>query len=172
MPAAAALPWVIGLSAAGATAGQIYSAKKGAQAARTAAQIQSEATTQAADYSRENLDKALAFERERLGWQREAYDQQTQQQREMYEQSRADAAPYRQMGQQASGALGGLMFGGRPGGGGPAVPIAPPPGAGGGVRGLMQPGRLVSMIGPNGQVKQVPAHLVAQYQAQGGQVVS
>jgi hypothetical protein len=58
MPAAVAIPLIVGAASTGAT---LYAAHKSASAAKDAAKTQSDAATKAADYTQANTDKALQY---------------------------------------------------------------------------------------------------------------
>lgn len=160
---------IVGIAAAGASAGAtVYAAKKGASAAKDAAAQQTSAA-----------DKALAAQKESYATQRQDFDPFRQAAGGAVNRLQQQSAQPRMTfvpGQQAT--LGNPMGAQMPqnpgqGGSGPTMQPQPMPGK---AQGPMLPqgqpqGQMVLMQGPDGSKRPVPAHVVPQLQQRGFQVI-
>lgn len=155
MPAAIAVPLIVGGATAGAS---IAGAKMASNAAKNAAKTQTAAADRSAQLQYDLGNKSLDM------------------QRQMYEQGRADMAPWRNTGQAALGQLSsrmGLGGGMSLGGGAPAG--QPPMGGGMTLGGMPQGGyqrpQMVRMVAPTGEQKEVPLAMVSHLEARGARRV-
>lgn len=156
MPAAIAIPLIIGAASTGA---QIYGAHKAAGAAKDAAKIQNDAGQKALDYQQHATDQSLAFLRTN--------------------QDRANAggpsAPRSALGQLLG--LNPTTAGGStyqpmpPTNTGPITGAMPRPTSPFTMPGQTPQGGMVLMRAPNGMQKRVNAADVEHYKAQGAQVI-
>lgn len=154
MPAAVAVPLIIGAAGVGGT---LAAAKMSSNAAKRGAQLQSDATNKAAEFQAKSAADSLAF------------------QKDMWNTSQQNAAPYLQMGRNALGGLNQIT--GMDGGGGQRFGSSGPqqqqqpnmwnPAQSGSYVGP----QMVQMKAPDGSVRPVPRAMVPHYQSRGGQVV-
>lgn len=117
MPAAIAVPLIIGGASAAASAGaSIYASKKNSSAANSAARYQTESANYAADLEAKSAERALAFAKEQEAarqkeWaetqarNKAIYDAEMARDQGRYDDLQSRLAPYRQFGAGSLGQL-------------------------------------------------------------------